>query len=50
MGDATGFSRSAMEAGPNSYFQNTASDAMQQRLFVANLFDWLSNLERRGNR
>jgi hypothetical protein len=50
MGDATGFSISAMEAGPNSYFQNTASDAMQQRLFVANLFDWLSNLERRGNR
>jgi hypothetical protein len=50
MGDVTGFSRSAMEAGPNSYFQNAASDAMQQRLFVANLFDWISNEEHRDNR
>jgi hypothetical protein len=47
MGDVTGFSRSGMEAGPNSYFQNTTKDAMQQRRFAANLFHWLGKVEQR---
>jgi hypothetical protein len=42
IGDVTGFSRSAMEPGANSYFENSTADATQQQRFVANLFQWLA--------
>jgi len=41
-GDATGFSRSAMEPGKASYFENKVTDAAQQKIFTSNLFYWLS--------